>query len=44
MLDVMFEIPSTRSVAKCTITEDTVNEGEPPVLVHSEDEADRETA
>ena len=44
MLDVMFEIPSSRSVAKCTITEETVNDGEPPILVHSEDEADRETA
>jgi ATP-dependent Clp protease ATP-binding subunit ClpX len=44
MLDVMFEIPSRRSVSKCTITEATVKDGEAPLLVHSEGAADRETA
>ena len=33
MLDVMFEIPSRRDVARCIITKECVTEGAPPKLV-----------
>jgi len=33
MLEVMFEIPSKRTVKKCIITEETVLERKPPLLL-----------
>jgi len=44
MLDVMFEIPSDPSVVKCTIAEETVRDGTPPILERAEREGKRETA
>jgi ATP-dependent Clp protease ATP-binding subunit ClpX len=39
MLDVMFEIPSNKSVAKCIINEDTVAKKEMPVLIYNNAES-----
>ncbi len=44
MLDVMFDVPSDAAVVKCTITEETVREGKPPVLERDERRSARETA
>jgi len=44
MLDVMFDVPSDAGITRCTITEDTVREGEPPVIERSEAKGGRETA
>ena len=32
MMDVMFKIPSDDTIARCIVTEDTVENGEPPLL------------
>lgn len=37
MLDVMFTVPSDENVAKCIVTEDTINNGTAPVLEYRED-------
>ncbi|MCX8030243.1 MAG: ATP-dependent Clp protease ATP-binding subunit ClpX [Thermodesulfovibrionales bacterium] len=34
MLDVMYDIPSTKGVAECIITEDTVTKKEKPILIY----------
>jgi ATP-dependent Clp protease ATP-binding subunit ClpX len=34
MLDVMYEIPSQKSIKDCLITEDTVQKGEKPILIY----------
>jgi ATP-dependent Clp protease ATP-binding subunit ClpX len=36
LLDIMYEIPSMDSVAKCIIDAPTVTDGEPPVLLDSD--------
>ena len=36
LLDIMYELPSMDTVARCIIDEPTVTEGEPPVLLDSE--------
>lgn len=38
MMDVMYRIPSDDTIAKCTVTEATVEKGEPPVLEYRSDE------
>lgn len=38
MMDVMYEIPSDDTIACCTITKDTVEEGKPPVIEYRTDE------
>ena len=38
MLDVMFEVPSRRDVVRCEITEESVRDGVPPLLVSAERE------
>lgn len=37
MMDVMYEIPSDDNIACCTITKDTVEKGEPPVVEYRTD-------
>lgn len=37
MMDVMYRIPSDDSIARCTVTEGSVERGEPPVLEYRED-------
>jgi ATP-dependent Clp protease ATP-binding subunit ClpX len=47
MLDVMFEVPSDPSIIKCTVTEGSVRDGQPPALERSENgkpDTARETA
>mgnify|MGYP001065857710 CR=1 FL=1 len=38
MMDVMYMIPSDDTIAKCTVTEATVEKGEPPLLEYRSDE------
>lgn len=38
MMDVMYRIPSDDTIAKCTVTEATVEKGEPPLLEYRSDE------
>lgn len=38
MMDVMYRIPSDDTIAKCTVTEATVEKGEPPVLEYRSEE------
>lgn len=38
MMDVMYRIPSDDTIAKCTVTEATVENGEPPLLEYRSDE------
>ena len=40
MMDVMYEIPSDDNIACCTITKDTVEKGEPPVIEYRTDMID----
>jgi len=40
MLDVMFDIPSRRDVAKCIVTEECVRDGAPPQLILRGEEAE----
>ncbi len=42
MLDVMFEIPSAKDVVRCEITKATIQDGQPPRLIRSGDQADRQ--
>lgn len=44
MLDVMFDVPSDAGISRCTITEETVRDGVPPVIERSEAKGGRETA
>ena len=41
MLDVMYDLPGETTVKKCVVTQDTIQKGEKPLLVHGEK---RETA
>jgi ATP-dependent Clp protease ATP-binding subunit ClpX len=35
LLDIMYEAPSYRNVAKITVTEETITAGEPPIIERS---------
>ena len=39
MLDIMYEMPSDKSISECTISEDVIERGEKPVLTYSKKSA-----
>ena len=43
MTDIMFEIPSNPKIEKCIITKETVENGEPPVVILREKEKNKST-
>lgn len=43
MLDVMYDLPGENTVKKCVVTQDTIQKGEKPLLVHG-DKNDKQTA
>ena len=36
LMDTMYNVPSDKTVERCIITRETVEEGKPPVLIHNE--------